>query len=242
MIEIRTLTSLPLPARVFYRVDYNVPLDGARVSDATRIEETLPTLRRLRDAGCAVVIASHLGRPKGQRNPKDSLAYNNRGLAYRNKGETDAAINNYDQAILISPDFALAYYNRGNAEFWLGEKNPDPAKRTETWQKALNDYELSMKLNPQDPDAKFNHEFVKKKLEELKQQQQQDKSKPRNIEPSEEARKAKAAADEAVRRRDYAKALDVMTKQLEHDETTQYYADYIQRLKEVNGVQSNTNP
>ena len=74
MIEIRTLTSLPLPARVFYRVDYNVPLDGARVSDATRIEETLPTLRRLRDAGCAVVIASHLGRPKGQRNPKDSLA------------------------------------------------------------------------------------------------------------------------------------------------------------------------
>src|SRR5438477_9526555 len=74
MITIRTLDDLrPLPARVFYRVDYNVPLDGARVSDATRIEETLPTLRRLRDAGCAVVIASHLGRPKGQRNPKYSL-------------------------------------------------------------------------------------------------------------------------------------------------------------------------
>src|SRR5262249_4340998 len=61
-------------ARVFYRVDYNVPLDGSRVSDATRIEETLPTLRRLRDTGCSVVIASHLGRPKGQRNPKYSLA------------------------------------------------------------------------------------------------------------------------------------------------------------------------
>src|SRR5436309_6751159 len=74
MIRIRTLTDLPLPARVFYRVDYNVPLDGTRVSDATRIEETLPTLRRLHDAGCSVVIASHLGRPKGQRNPKYSLA------------------------------------------------------------------------------------------------------------------------------------------------------------------------
>ena len=74
MIRIRTLDDLPLPARVFYRVDYNVPLDGTRVSDATRIEETLPTLRRLRDAGCSVVIASHLGRPKGQRNPKYSLA------------------------------------------------------------------------------------------------------------------------------------------------------------------------
>src|SRR4051812_10445911 len=74
MINIRTLDSLPLPARVFYRVDYNVPLEGTRVSDATRIEETLPTLRRLREAGCGVVIASHLGRPKGQRNPKYSLA------------------------------------------------------------------------------------------------------------------------------------------------------------------------
>jgi phosphoglycerate kinase len=74
MIHIRTLDHLPLPARVFYRVDYNVPLDGTHVSDATRIEETLPTLHRLRDAGCSVVIASHLGRPKGQRNPKYSLA------------------------------------------------------------------------------------------------------------------------------------------------------------------------
>jgi phosphoglycerate kinase len=74
MIHIRTLDHLPLPGRVFYRVDYNVPLDGTHVSDATRIEETLPTLRRLREAGCSVVIASHLGRPKGQRNPKYSLA------------------------------------------------------------------------------------------------------------------------------------------------------------------------
>src|SRR5262249_12048889 len=74
MIRIVTLDDLPLPARVFYRVDYNVPLEGTRVSDATRIEETLPTLRRLRQAGCSVVIASHLGRPKGQRNPKYSLA------------------------------------------------------------------------------------------------------------------------------------------------------------------------
>jgi phosphoglycerate kinase len=74
MITIRTLDHLPLPARVFYRADYNVPLDGERITDATRIEETLPSLRRLRDTGCALVIASHHGRPKGEREPKDSLA------------------------------------------------------------------------------------------------------------------------------------------------------------------------
>ncbi|MGA8806982.1 MAG: phosphoglycerate kinase, partial [Thermoanaerobaculia bacterium] len=65
--------SLTNGARVFYRVDYNVPLDGARITDATRIEETLPTLHRLRDAGAAIVIASHLGRPKGERKSKYSL-------------------------------------------------------------------------------------------------------------------------------------------------------------------------
>src|SRR5438270_941281 len=75
MIKIRTLDDLNLAenARVFYRVDYNVPLDGARITDATRIEETLPTLRRLRDAGAAIVIASHLGRPKGERKSRYSL-------------------------------------------------------------------------------------------------------------------------------------------------------------------------
>jgi len=75
MIEIRTLDQLNLPtgARVFYRVDYNVPLEGTRITDATRIEETLPTIRLLRERGAAIVLASHLGRPKGERKSKYSL-------------------------------------------------------------------------------------------------------------------------------------------------------------------------
>src|SRR5438309_7697827 len=74
MIKIRTVDQLALRgSRVFYRVDYNVPLDGDRITDATRIEQTLPTLRLMRDRDAAIVIASHLGRPKGQRNAKDSL-------------------------------------------------------------------------------------------------------------------------------------------------------------------------
>ncbi len=75
MIKIRTIDALPLKpgARVFYRVDYNVPLEGTRITDATRIEETLPTIKQLRDRGAALVLASHLGRPKGERNAKYSL-------------------------------------------------------------------------------------------------------------------------------------------------------------------------
>ena len=76
MINIRRVEDLQLTpnARVFYRVDYNVPLEGSQISDATRIEETLQTLQFLRGRGAAIVIASHLGRPKGTRNAKYSLA------------------------------------------------------------------------------------------------------------------------------------------------------------------------
>lgn len=63
--------------RVFLRVDYNVPLeerDGAMViTDDTRIKATLPTLRRLIEQGAKLILAAHLGRPKGQREATMSL-------------------------------------------------------------------------------------------------------------------------------------------------------------------------
>ena len=61
--------------RVFIRADFNVPLDeNGNITDDTRIRSTLPTINYALDAGAKVILASHLGRPKGKPSPKYSLA------------------------------------------------------------------------------------------------------------------------------------------------------------------------
>jgi phosphoglycerate kinase len=60
--------------RVLVRSDLNVPLEDGRITDDGRIRASLPTLRRLLDAGARVVVTAHLGRPKGAPDPQYSLA------------------------------------------------------------------------------------------------------------------------------------------------------------------------
>jgi phosphoglycerate kinase len=75
-MPIRTVDQVELKRkRVFIRVDFNVPLDEKNhITDDTRILLSLPTIRFVSEAGGKVILASHLGRPKGKKDPKFSLA------------------------------------------------------------------------------------------------------------------------------------------------------------------------
>jgi Ca-activated chloride channel family protein len=110
-----------------------------------------------------------------ERKGDDSRLHFNAGAAAYRRHQLGEAAKQFDEAANAS-DLRLqgmAYYNRGNSLYYLGEQDPDPSKRGEAWKKSIQDFQNSLKLDPQDQDARFNLQFVKKKLEELKQQQQQ---------------------------------------------------------------------
>ena len=118
--------------RCFIRVDFNVPLDekdGAMViTDDTRIKETLPTLKALIAAGARLILASHLGRPKGQRDPKQSL----RPVGTRLSEMLGCPVEFADDCIGDAAKAkALALQNGGvllleNVRFHAGEELNDP--------------------------------------------------------------------------------------------------------------------
>ncbi|HMJ89201.1 MAG TPA: phosphoglycerate kinase [Candidatus Acidoferrum sp.] len=119
--------------RVFVRVDYNVPMeekDGQMViNDATRIEATLPTLHLLIDKGAKIILAAHLGRPKGQREPSMSL----RPVAHKLSELIKKPVEFVDDCIGETVEAAVSKLQPGsvllleNVRYYNEEEANDPA-------------------------------------------------------------------------------------------------------------------
>jgi len=152
-----------------------------------------------------------------QRHADDPRLHFNAGAAAYRGRRFDEAAKQFNEA-LASPDVKLqehAYYNLGNTLYQLGARNPDPTKRIETWENSLKGYDSTLKLNPQDADAKFNYEFVKKKLEELKQQRQQQQQNKSDEKKDQDQQQQKQNQDE---KKDQEQKKDQQSQQQKQDE------------------------
>ncbi len=114
--------------RVFVRADLNVPLADGRIRDDSRIRASLPTLQKLLAAGARVVVASHLGRPKGERAASQSL----RPLAPRLAELLDCGVSFCEDCVGDAARAAVAELGEGqlllleNLRFHKGEEQNDP--------------------------------------------------------------------------------------------------------------------
>jgi len=124
------------------------------------------------------------------------LSFNLGAAAYRAGAYSDAAA--AFAGALASDDPRLqeqGFYNLGNTQYRLGEKSVEsnPQQAMQAWQQSLEAYEAALALDPQDQDATFNRDFVKRALEELQKQQQQQ---PSQDDPKQEQKEQKDQKDE----------------------------------------------
>ena len=129
MTAFRTLDQADLKGkRVLVRVDLNVPMENGRITDATRIERVLPTLREISDKGGKVILLAHFGRPKG-RDPKESL----RPVAEAVSGQLEKPVAFAEDCVGEAAASAVDALKDGdvllleNTRFHPGEEKNDPA-------------------------------------------------------------------------------------------------------------------
>jgi Ca-activated chloride channel family protein len=165
-----------------------------------------------------------------------TAAYQAKEFEKAEKGFTEAL---NSPGIISAPAIQQhTYYDLGNTLYHIGTSQQQPDGKQKYWEQAVENYTRAIHLDTNDLDAQNNMQFDKQQLEKLKKDQK-DKKPPDDQEPDEAAKKAKARADEAVRQRQYKDAMDIMETSRKQDSTTEYYADYIKRLEEINGVATN---
>ena len=164
-----------------------------------------------------------------QENTNDLRLVFNAGAAAYRATNYDAALDAFKR-VTLSPDLKLqqqAYYNLGNTLYRQGELKFEPDTEgldamEETWQLAVKSYEHAAELSTNDADAAYNLGFVKRQIGLIAQLR-------------EAMRRAKLAADEAVRRNEYHRALEIM-ESMNNPIAAKKFEDYTKKLKDIDAI------
>lgn len=164
-----------------------------------------------------------------QSNTNDLRLVFNAGAAAYRATNYDEALSDFQLATL-SPDLTLqakAFYNLGNTLYRLGEMQFEPDTEglnaiEERWQQALKSYGHAAELNTNDADVAYNLAFVKQQIGLI--------ARLREV-----MRRAKLAADDAVRRNEYHRALEIM-ESLNNPIAAKKFQDYMKKLKDIDAI------
>ncbi len=142
----------------------------------------------------------------------------------------DEALKNFQQ-VTLSPDLKLqqqAFYNLGNTLYRMGELKFTPDTEgldamEETWTNAVKNYSHATQLNTNDVDALYNLEFVERQMNLI-------------LQLREAMRRAKLEADEAVRRAEFHRALEIMQQLAQNKIAAKQFQDYVKKLKDIDAI------
>lgn len=161
----------------------------------------------------------------------DARLHFNAGAAAYRATNYDAATRYFTTA-LAARDVRLqqaAYYNLGVTQFRVGESAEDLDALLVQWETAIKSFENAVKLDEKDRDAAHNLAFVKSAVEQIKLLR-------------EAARRAREAADESLRRRDYRRALEIMENLMQQNITAKPFEEFTKKLKDIDGIATPAQP
>ena len=158
--------------------------------------------------------------------PEDPRLHFNAGAAAYRATNFTAAIQHFTSAA-SAQDIKLqakAYYNLGNVHFRLGQQAEDLDKLEEAWKEAIKKYQHALSLDKTDPDATFNLAFVEERVKQIALLREM-------------ARRAKEAADDATRQRNYRSALQIMEQLMQQAQVVaKPFEEFTQKLKQIDEI------
>jgi Ca-activated chloride channel family protein len=166
----------PLPARKAARVPSGVAVLTLMAAGFSTAQASIQSAEQAYQKGDYSSAQKQYEQAADQRPDAAALQYNLGASAYKS-GQFDAALPAFQKALSTDQIGVQqqAYYDIGNTQYRLGQKTEksSPQDTIKSWQGAVQAYDAALKLKADDTDAKYNRDYVQKKLEQLQKQQQQ---------------------------------------------------------------------